>query len=76
MSKELVQLCIDAQRGVVTEFSSKDTSEVIRKAFVDLIGTDKPDHRQFRKHAPELFEIMEIVLDEVVVDSWVTKLLR
>lgn len=70
MSKELVQLCIDAQRGAVTEFSSKDTSEVIRKAFVDLIGTDKPDHRQFRKHAPELFEIMEIVLDEVVVDSW------
>lgn len=70
MSKELVQLCIDTYRGVVANYSSKDSSEVIRKAFVDIMGTDKPDHRQFREHKNEIFAILEVVLDEIIDEGW------
>lgn len=70
MSKELVQLCIDTYRGAITDYSSKQADEVIRKAFIDIIGTDKPDHRQFRKHKADIFEIIEVVLDEIVDEGW------
>lgn len=70
MSKELVTLCIDTYKGVVTDYSTKEASEVIRKAFVDMIGTDKPTPRQFRKHKNDIFEIIEVVLDELVDEGW------
>lgn len=67
---ELVQLCVDTYRGVVTDYSSQEATDVIRKAFVDILGTDKPDHRQFRKHKNDIFEIIEVVLDELVDEGW------
>lgn len=70
MSKDLVKLCIDSYRGVVTDYSEKEVDGVIRKAFVDIMGTDKPDHRQFRKHKADIFAIIEEVLDEIVDEGW------
>lgn len=70
MSKDLVNLCIDHTIGKVDKFSKKESDEVIRKAFVDICGTDKPDFKTFRRHEVELFEIIEEVLDTVIVDGW------
>lgn len=69
MGKDLVKLCIDTHRGNVRDFSAKDSSEVIRKAFIDMLGTDKPSYKEFRR-CPEAFEIMEEVLDEIMADSF------
>ena len=69
MSKDLVKLCIDAHRGNVRDFSAKDSSEAIRQAFIELMGTDKPSFREFRKF-PEAFEILEVVLDELMADQF------
>jgi hypothetical protein len=71
MKNELVQLCLDASKGRIdmTNYSKGDTSEAIRQGFVDLMGTDKPDYRTFRNHKPEVFQILEEVLDQVIYDS-------
>lgn len=69
MSKDLVKLCIDSHRGNVRDFSTKDSSEAIRQAFIDMMGTDKPGYREFRRH-PEAFEVLEVVLDELMADQF------
>lgn len=70
MKNDLIKLCVDSHKGIITNFSKGETSEAIRKAFVGLMGTDKPDHRQFRKHQADIFEILEVVLDDIIDESW------
>lgn len=69
MNHELIKLCVDTVRGEVTKFSAKEGNDVIRKAFVDMIGTDKITPKVFRKHAIEIFEIIEEVVEQTIVDS-------
>lgn len=67
MNNDLVKLCIDTYRGVVSSsYSKEQANETIRKAFIDILGTDKPDYRTFRKHKNEIFEIIEITLDQSI----------
>lgn len=66
---ELVQLGIDLYRNQVQQFSKAEGDKVIRKAFVDILGTDKPDYRTFRRHKNEVFEIMEEVLEVTITDG-------
>src|SRR5437763_120099 len=69
MKNELVQLCLDASKGKLTNYSNGDTSEAIRQGFIELMGTDKPDYRTFRNNKPQVFEILEVILDQVIYDS-------
>jgi hypothetical protein len=71
MNKDLVKLGIDLYKKQVTDYSPAKANDVIRKAFVDIMGTDKPDARQFRKHKNEIFEIIEEVLDQTITDGMV-----
>ncbi|MCY9737435.1 hypothetical protein M5X17_27420 [Paenibacillus alvei] len=72
MNEQLIKLCLDTSRGRVANFSADQASEAIRKEFIELLGTDKPDYRTFRNHKNEIFQILEIVLDELITDG-VTK---
>lgn len=71
MNKDLVKLGVDLYKKRVTDFSATQANEVIRKAFVDMMGTDKPDARQFRRHKLEIFEIIEEVLEQTITDGMV-----
>jgi len=62
----LVKLCVDGYKGNVTQYSVGEVSEVIRKEFIELMGTDKPNPREFRAHAPQIYAILEEVLDDLI----------
>lgn len=70
MKTELVKLCIDTYRNSVQNFSKSQANDVIRNAFVEIIGTDKPTYKEFRRHKVEVFEIMEEVLDQLITDGF------
>jgi hypothetical protein len=61
---------VDTAKGSVDKYSAKDGNKVIREAFIELCGTDKPDYRTFRKNKNEIFEIVEVALDEIITSGW------
>lgn len=72
MSKELVKLCIDTVKNpsIVQNFSKgMDVSEVIRKEFFEIMGTEKPTLKDLRRHKVEVFEIIEEVLDQTIING-------
>jgi hypothetical protein len=69
MKTDLVKLGVDLYKNRVANFSKEESNEVLRKAFVEIMGTDKPDHKQFRRHKVEIFEIIEEVLDQSITDG-------
>lgn len=66
---ELVKLGIDLYRNTVKQYSKDEANEVLRKAFIDLIGTENPDYRHFREQGAKIFAIIEEVLDQVITDG-------
>jgi hypothetical protein len=73
----LIKLCVDAYKSPSISFSggsiTKDQAgEAIRQQFIELMGTDKPDQRTYRKHVPEIFEIVEVVLDQLITNGSIT----
>jgi hypothetical protein len=71
MKQDLVKLGIDLYKKRVTDYSAVQANDVIRKAFVEIMGTDKPDARQFRRHKVDIFEILEEVLEQTITDGMV-----
>lgn len=70
MSKELVKLCVDTYRGTVQNYSKEQSTEVIRKAFIDIMGTDKPNFYTFKDNQWKVFAIISETLDQLIVDGW------
>ena len=70
MEKDLIKLCIDTANRKVKNYSTEEASGMIRKAFIDLMGTDEPNFRTLRSHAPQAYAILEQVLEIVMVDGW------
>jgi hypothetical protein len=68
----LVKIGVDLYKGSVTKFSATDANKVLREAFIDIMGTDKPDYRQFRRHKVEAFEIIEDILAQTITDGFAT----
>lgn len=72
MNKELVKLCVDTVKNpsVVQNFSKGlNPSDVIRQEFFELLGTDKPTYKDMRRHKAQVFEILEEVLDQTVING-------
>lgn len=69
MKKDLVKLCVDTVKNRVQNYSASQADEVIRKAFFDLMGTEKPDYKDMRRHGVEVFEIMEEVLTQSIING-------
>lgn len=63
MSKDIVKLALDLQRGKITNYTKDEANEVLRQELIELNGgSDKLNPKSFRKH-PEMFEIIEQILD-------------
>lgn len=67
--QELLGLCLDRMNPTKLDFSASDADTVIRNMFKEMIGTDKIDRKIFRRHAIDIFEIIEEVVDQTIVDS-------
>lgn len=70
MSKDLIKVMVDTARGSVDKFSVKDGNKVVKEALIEICGSTNPDYRVFRKHKNEIFEIVEVALDQVVTSGW------
>jgi hypothetical protein len=71
MNNELIKLCIDTARGNLEKnFSVSTGNKSIKEAFQEIMGTDKPDYKTFRRHKNDIFEIIETALDEVITSGW------
>lgn len=69
----LVNLCVDARRNRVGNFSAENekyVDEAARAAFVEILGTDKLTYQAWRKHKVEIFEIIEETLNQTLPDAW------
>lgn len=69
MSKELVKLALDMRKGKITQYTKEEANEVLRQELIELNGgSDKLNPKSFRKH-PEMFEIMEQILDTAISEG-------
>lgn len=66
-TKNIVALANDLAMNKVTNYSTEESNDVLRKAFNELLGMETYDSkiskRSFRKNKTEIFEIIEEVLD-------------
>lgn len=72
--QNIIKLASDMAKGrTITkgnlEFSAEDANDKLRKAFADymdfsLDGTGVIDRKTFRKHKVEIFEILEVIINE------------
>lgn len=69
--KELIKLAVDTYRGrLQTNFSKGDSLEVLRQAFIDLNGgSTKLDFKALRRNGAQMFEIIEEILDNTVIEG-------
>lgn len=69
--KELIKLACDTYRGrLQTNFSKGDSLEVLRQAFIDLNGgSTKLDFKALRRNGAQMFEIIEEILDNTVIEG-------
>lgn len=69
MSKELVKLALDMKKGKITNYTKDEANEVLRQELIELNGgSDKLNAKSFRKY-PEMFEIIEQILDNAISDG-------
>lgn len=72
MNKELVKLCVDTVKNpsMVQNYSKGiDVSQAIRNEFFELMGTEKPTYKDLRKHSVAVFEIIEEILDQTIING-------
>ena len=71
MNNELIKLCVDTGKGNLEKnFSVSTGNKSVKEAFQEIMGTDKPDYKTFRRHKNDIFEIIETALDEVITSGW------
>lgn len=75
MSKNaIVKLAVDLAKGKVQNFSAQESNDTLRKAFADLFefsteGNGVIDRKTFRKHKTDIFEILEVVINETLQEG-------
>lgn len=69
MRNDLIKLGIDLAKGKVQQYSTEEANATLRKAFLDLMEISdggKIDRKTFRRHKTEIFEILEVILEETI----------
>ena len=67
MAKEYVQLAMDLAKGKVEQnFSTKDANAVLRKAFLEEIGTETIDFDTYRENKYKIFRIIQDTITPVI----------
>jgi hypothetical protein len=74
MNKDIIKLAVDLAKGKVQNFSAQEGNETLRKAFADLMefsleGNGKIDRKTFRKHKADIFEILEVIINETLEEG-------
>ncbi|MFQ3543647.1 hypothetical protein Q7A53_06145 [Halobacillus rhizosphaerae] len=79
MDKNIVKLAVDLAKGKsITNgsqnFSTDESNDTLRKAFADLMEyttdmTDKEARKVFRKHKTEIFDLLEVIIDETLQEG-------
>jgi hypothetical protein len=72
----IVKLAVDLAKGKVQKFSVEESNDTLRKAFADLFefstgkdGKFEIDRKTFRKHKADIFEILEVVINETLQEG-------
>jgi hypothetical protein len=75
-TNHIVKLAVDLAKGKVQNFSVDESNDTLRKAFADLFefSTDKNgkfeiDRKTFRKHKADIFEILEVIINETLQEG-------
>lgn len=63
---DLVQLAVDIYNKKTGEFSLEECHETLRQELLSVAGTDKIDYKTMRRLKPEIFEVLEVALDQLV----------
>jgi len=68
---QLVQLARDIYKNRFNhrEYSKNDASDVLRNALIDMNGGTKLDFKSFRRNKVEMFEIIEEILENTVLEG-------
>ena len=68
---EIIKLAVDTYKNKIKgNFSKTDSLEVLREAFIELNGgSTKIDYRSLRKNGAEMFEIIEDILQQTVLEG-------
>ena len=68
---EIVKLAIDVYKNKLqSNFSKGDSLEVLRQAFIALNGgSTKLDFKALRRNGAEMFEIIEEIIDNTVIEG-------
>lgn len=74
MNEKIVKLAVDLAKGRIQNFSAHEQNEGLRKAFADLMefsleGNGVIDRKTFRKHKADIFEILEVVINETLEEG-------
>lgn len=76
--QELVALCIDQYTNDLANFVSENAKTddatidaQIRSRFQnEILGNEEFNYRTYRKHKNEIFEIIEVILDQTLPEGW------
>jgi hypothetical protein len=70
-NKAIIDLGIDLARGSVSQYSSEQANEILRKAMLDLAGCEdgKFDYKKFRRNQVAIFEVLEEILDATIEEG-------
>lgn len=71
-AKDLVKVAVDLVKNKTGKYSKNEMDTSVRNAFIDLLGTDKLDYTNFRRHKVEIFEILEDVLAQTITEGFAT----
>lgn len=66
--KEFAKLALDLSKGTVQNFSKEDSNTVLRKAFLEEIGTDAIDFNTYRENKYRIFAIIQETITPIIND--------
>lgn len=65
---ELQKLALDLAKGQVTNYSKSEADNVLRKAFLESIGTDEIDFDTYRQNKYKIFQILQETISPIIND--------
>lgn len=66
--KEYSVLALDLTKGQVQNFSTQDANTVLRKAFLDEIGTETIDFNTYRENKYKIFRLIQETITPIIND--------
>lgn len=74
--QELVAMCVDHYTGDLVNFVSSNVdvgnieTEIRNRIQNDILGGAEFNHRTYRKYKNDIFEVIEVILDQTLPEGW------